>query len=686
MDGGDYLLGSTALSLGLLPWIPASRRLVRRVVPEWDGAEAVLASSLVALTAVIVIAELLGLVGGFRRWPFAIASAVAALVVARIGTPPTAGRPPLRLPRERSALITLACVVICVLATSAALIGRDAAVFRTGPLDVDSIHYHLTQAAQLVHTHSDVHLHHAASSDGTVYYPYDAELLDAVAMLGPHPDLAVFPLNLLFGWLALLACWVVGARWSAGAPALAAGAAVISLPIVSQASTGPGLNDLPAMTFVVAALACLAAAGVPRGGRPRGRWLGEFAMAGLALGLAAGTKLDALPIAVLIAVAAVVAASGDRGRAALALFGPAFLAGGFWYVRDWASVGSPVPDTNLTVAGHGLHGVPYPQVQPYAYTVAHYLGNGSVIRHWFGPGLRAVWTDLWPVVLAIAVAGVVLALCAERSAFRRLLGVAVVIGAVVYVVTPTTAIGKDGAPVLFATNTRYVLPVVIVAAMLFAAASALRRFSPLLTVAFTVMVILLLGLANLPQSVDYAAGVAGAVVLAAATALWWFATHADRAARAPRLLMAAAVVVGVIGAGAVAQHRYVGNRYAGDQPLPRLFATVGSYEHQRIGVAGHGFEYAFFGPSFTNTVNYVGVSAPSHAFDGPTSCPALIATLTRLHDDYVVLEPLPVENTDRLEGWIQAIPGVSAVFSNPAGTVYKLPARIPADGCAGSAQ
>ncbi|HVY08643.1 MAG TPA: hypothetical protein VG650_05285 [Mycobacteriales bacterium] len=674
MTASDYLFGSLALAIGLLPWVPASTRLARRLVPRWNGPESALAACLIGITGVIVVAELLGLVSGIRRWPFALTSAVVAALVARLGVaaaPAQTRR--LRLPRERGAQIMLGCVAVCVMATTASLIGRDAAVLQTGPLDTDSIHYHLTQAAHLVQTHSDVHLHHSASSDGTVFYPYDVELLDAIAMLGPHPDLAVFGLNLLFGWLALLACWVIGARWSAAAPALAAGAAVIALPIVSQASTGPGLNDIPAMAFVLAALGCLAAAGR--------EWPGEVAVAGLALGLAAGTKLDALPIAALMAVAAVIAAAGHRARTALALFAPAMLAGGFWYVRDWVTVGTPVPDTNLTVAGHGFHVVPYPEVKPYAFSVAHYLGNASVIRHWFAPGLRVVWTDLWPVVLLLLVAGVVLAVLFETTLFRRLLGVAVVIAFAVYLVTPTTAMGSDGQPLLFATNTRYVLPLLAVAAVLAATASVLRRFAVPVTVALTALMVALLGLGSLPQPVDYTAGVAGAVLVATAVA-WLGAVRSVQGLGRLRVLFVAALALAAVGGGAAIQRSYLHHRYAGPSALEQLFRTVGGYQHQRIGVAGHGFQYGFFGPHFSNTVNYVGVSAPSRAFDGPTSCPALIDTLTRLRDDYVVLEPLPVENTDRLAGWIAAIPRVRVVFSNDAGTVYQLPAVITGAGCA----
>jgi hypothetical protein len=455
---------------------------------------------------------------------------------------------------------------------------------------------------------------------------------------------------------------------------------VIALPIVSQASTGPGLNDLPSMAFVLAGVGCLAVAGVPRGAKARATWLAEVSMAGLAFGLAAGTKLNALPIAVFAAVAVVVLASGDRGRAALALFAPAMLAGGFWYVRNWIIVGSPIPDLDLTVKGHGFHVVPYPEVEPYAFNVAHYLGDWPIIRHWFVPGLRAVWTELWPVVGVLFVAGIVLPLVAEKSWFRRLLGLSVALGFAAYLITPTTAIGAEGAPVLFATNTRYLLPVLVVAVVLVATASVLSRFVVPLTLFFTAVVVALLALEDLPQQIEHAVGIAGTILLAAVAA-WFVAARGEPSLRPARTLLVAALALVTFVAGAWVQRDYLRHRYAGPGHLERLFAWVGGFEHQRIGVAGHGLEYGFFGPHFTNTVNYVGVSAPSHAFDLPQSCPALLSTLTRLRDDYVVVEPLEVEHTDRIDRWLSGIPGVRVVFANPAGTVYQMPKRIPANGC-----
>jgi hypothetical protein len=681
VDVADYLLGCAALALALLPWVPASRRLTRRLLPGTHGAVALLVSLIVAISGVIVVAELVGICDGFRRWPFAIASAVVAAVVAKLGHGPDPSYDAkLELPTGRAGWVMLACVAVCVVATSATLLGRDAAVTGTGPLDLDSLHYHLTQAAQIVQTHNVDHLHHTASSDGTVYYPFDSELLDAVGMLGPRPDLAIFGLNLLFGWLALLACWVIGTRWSRGAPALAAGAAVIALPIVSRASSGPGLNDIPAMAFLLSAVALVAVAGAPRGDKPRRRWLAELAIGGAALGLAAGTKLNALPLVVLVAVGVVILATKDRRVAALALAAPAVLTGGFWYVRDWIAVGSPVPDLNLTVAGHGFHVVPYPEVQPYAFTVAHYLDNGTVIRTWIEPGLRAVWTGQWRVIGVLIVVGIVLSLF-DRSWLRRLLGVAVVIGFVAYLVTPTTAIGVPGAPVLFATNTRYALPSIAMAMVLFATSPRLRRFAPLLTLGFTALTLVLIDQSVLPQQVHYLDGVAGAVAIGVVA---FGAREVLRRRRTfgTAALLTAIAAVAVVGSGAVVQRHYLHERYAANTPQDDLFRLVGDFHDVRIGVAGHGLAYPFYGRDFDNAVNYIGVSAPSKAFDGPSSCAALLGVLSDLRDNYVVVEPLPIEHTDRLEGWISSIPGVSKVFSDSVGRVYRIPAVIPSDGCA----
>jgi hypothetical protein len=418
---------------------------------------------------------------------------------------------------------------------------------------------------------------------------------------------------------------------------------------------------------------------LPRVDRERRQWLAEVGVAGAALGLAAGTKLNALPVVVLLAFAVVVLAAKDRRVAALAIAAPAVLTGGFWYIRDWIAVGSPVPDLNLTVAGHGFHVVPYPEVKPYAYTVAHYLGNETVIRNWFEPGLRAVWTGQWRVIGVLIVLGIVVSL-SDRSWLRRLLAVVVAVGFIAYVVTPTTAIGDPNAPILFATNTRYALPSIVLAIVLLATSPRLRRLAPVVTLGFTVLTIVLIAQQKLPQQIDYVDGTAIAIVLGLLFLGARDIRHHSRTLLTAGLASAIAIVA-VVGSVAAVQRHYVKDRYAANTPEDKLFRLVGGFRDVRIGVAGHGLEYPLYGHDFTNIVNYIGVSAPSHAYDGPSSCPALLAVLAELHDDYAVVEPLAVEHTDRIDRWLSGIPGVTEIFPGYIGHVYKLPATIPADGC-----
>ncbi|HVW80632.1 MAG TPA: hypothetical protein VHB69_06820, partial [Mycobacteriales bacterium] len=168
MNVADYLLGDLALSVTLLPWVPASVRLSRRLLPGSDAAVAALSSSVIGIGGVIVVAELVGACDGFRRWPLAIVSALVAALVAKLGRPGDGlRRRAAGLPAGRAARAMLACTAVCILATTAALIGRDASVLTTGPHDLDSLHYHLTQAAQIVESHNIDRIHHTASSDGT---------------------------------------------------------------------------------------------------------------------------------------------------------------------------------------------------------------------------------------------------------------------------------------------------------------------------------------------------------------------------------------------------------------------------------------------------------------------------------------------------------------------------------------
>lgn len=678
MNSADYVAGFAALSITVVPWVFASWRVSRRLLPEWTGAAGVLVAAVVGVSGILVVAELLGMVGGFARWPMAVASALVAAVSFRLAdrrSPPeitAATRAGVPGTAHWAALVLAA---FCVLGVSAALLGRDARVLHTGPSDVDSLHYHLTQSAYFVQSHDIDHLHETGSSDPSVYYPFDAELLDGVAMLGPQPDLAVLILNVGFGWLALLACWVIGARWEMAPAALAAGSAVLALPLLAGESSGPGLNDIPAMAALLAAIAVAGQAG----GRPQ-RWLAASSVAGLALGLAGGAKLSMLAPVLLVALTVVVIAPARRALTAAVIAAAALLTGGFWFVRDWIAVGTPVPSINVTVAGHGLHRVPYPQVKPYAFAVTHYLMNGSVIRHWFIPELKVIFTPLWPLVFALGAAGIVLGLVRAGDPLRRMLALTALFGFAIYLITPTSALGKPNQPILFGANLRYAIPTIAISILLVATAEPLRRIATPVTAAFTALTFALLASSTTDRYIDRTAGWGAAVVIAAA-----FVWAVVVLRRPPSLrLVAALTVAGLLvagGAGAVVQRHYVRQRFAASDRLDTLFAWAGTVHGQRIGVVGYPRMYPFFGPRLDNQVAYVGVAAPDRSFAAPTTCRGWRSALAAGGYGYLVIEPLAFEHTTRLLDWTTSLPGARVVRSNPAGTVISIPNTVTIAGC-----
>lgn len=686
MNTADYAAGCVALILTVLPWPFAGYRLSRRLLSDWDGAASALVAAVIAISGLLVVAELLGMAGQFARWQLAAASVVVAGALWWLAKPAASGTPdpPTRSdgdtpdgvgvsPSDRGAwLASLGLAVLCAMAVSAALLGRDARVLHTGPSDADSLHYHLSDAADFVQSRSINEIHHTAYSDASAYYPHDDELLDAVAMLGPRPDIATLGVNLGFGWLALLACWVIGARWKLAAATVAAGSSALAIPLVAAASSGPGLNDIPAIASLLAAVAIAVHAEV----RPQ-RWLTAAAVAGLAVGLGAGSKISLLGVVVLLALAVVVCAPARRLATAGVLTGAAVLTGGFWYVRDWVAVGSPVPEVDLTIAGHGLHAVPYPLIKPSAFTVAHYLTDGSVIHHWFLPQLKVVVTPLWPVVLGLAALGIVVAVVTPGERLRRLLAVVAVAGVALYLVTPTTALGKPGRPVLFGDNVRYVVPVIALSVVLFATAKPFRRLNLPVTVGFTVLTFVLLASSTTAAVIDRPEGWAAAVLIAAAVG-WGYAGWRLSPSRALSAAVVIAGLLAVTNAGWFVQRDYLRDRYTGPDPRDQLAHVANLIRGERIGVAGFPMEYPFYGLRLDNQVEFIGVSARNHSFGPPRTCESWRRELVTGRYRYVVVEPQPVVDTKALLVWTASIPGSRVVMINRAGTMVSLPRHIEA--------
>ena len=205
----------------------------------------------------------------------------------------------------------------------------------------DSLWYHMPFAAHIAGTGSVTELLFTDPLYLNWLYPQNSELLHADGLMLLGDDFISPLLNL--GWLAaaLFAGWCIGRPYGAGGPAVGAVAAIMSANLLFSRQPGNANNDVVAIALLLASVAILVNA---RSASARGPLL----VAGLAAGLALGTKLTIVPpVGALTIGVIVIAASGERARAAGAWLTGLFVGGGLWYVRDLIASGTPFPFVDI---------------------------------------------------------------------------------------------------------------------------------------------------------------------------------------------------------------------------------------------------------------------------------------------------------------------------------------------------
>ncbi len=219
-----------------------------------------------------------------------------------------------------------------------------------GIFNFDSLWYHMPFATEMAKSHSVTGLHHTDTVFANWFYPQNSELLHAVGILLTHRDTLSLFLN--FGWLAIafLSAWCIGRPYARGHLAVVAAAILLECHTLVVREPGAAKNDLMAAALLLAAIAILinawasrengaedAADGVLRPGWP-------LAAAGLAIGLAVGTKSTALAMAAALTLAVVMLAPAGAGPPPPAGGSLAALAGGgYWYLRNLIATGNPLP-------------------------------------------------------------------------------------------------------------------------------------------------------------------------------------------------------------------------------------------------------------------------------------------------------------------------------------------------------
>jgi hypothetical protein len=528
---GRYLLGAVELIwLVGFAWVGAGQ-VRRRLLPELGGEVGFLASAVVAIALLIWVAEILGTVSLFKPVPYLVAVALLGLAL-RLAVP-TRTAPGETRPAVGSRPSLIATVIALLIAGIA--IGHFVSGVKlrlgTGMTGFDSTWYHGPFAAGFFQSGNTIDLHFIAPQFLAWFYPANSEVIGAIGMLAFSRDLLSPLLNL--GWMlgCLLACWCIGRPFRVAPWSLALGAIALSVPALAD-QAGEARNDLVGIFFLLAAIAiALNGAAGPgsaaegRGTGARGLSTGALLLVGLAIGLAAGTKLNfLLSAAVLVLGLTALAPKGRRRWTLLCSGGMALAGGGYWYLRNLIHTGNPLPWI------HHLGPIDLPAPEQAlggreAHTVLSYLTNGSVWSGWFLPGLHGGLWALWPVLGVAALAGLLLALVplvrewlptpqddgrraenkpdrpvigpsttgwrAEKRSMSALFGpstwgvagvlaLAGLVGiaaAVSWLVSPTSASGPDGMPRGFESGLRYLTPALILGLALLPTVPPLRALA-----------------------------------------------------------------------------------------------------------------------------------------------------------------------------------------------------------------
>lgn len=686
MSVGGYLLGIALLAATLGAAAYGAVRIRARVLPDWHGAEARLAELTVALAALVVVPELLGTVGLFRRWVVALVLIALGLGAGRIwgraperaATPPDDGAPlPLGVRLANGGAFAIVTVVV------AQWSAHVVASYRSGIWDGDSLWYHLPFATRFV---QDGYVTRALfpNFDAVVaYFPANAEIVNGVAILPFGRDIAVPLVNL--GWLALalLAGWCIGKRFQAPAIGLAAACVPLSVQVMATTQAGTARNDVAAVALFLTAAALLLHA----------KWApAAVAIAGLATGLSLGVKLSVvIPASLLVVAVIVVAPRAARRSLLLPWLVPVLTIGGFWYVRNLVLTGNPLP----WISSLGPISLPSPITESTANTaVINRLTEAGGWNDIIRPGFADAFGSTWWILVILALAGMTVAVLHRGDRLVQALGVVAIVSAGAYLLTPNGAPvrGLQGA-VTFALNLRYVVPALALGLTLLAAWSWLARPAARAGAVgvLGVLVILQLGADGLEDVWEWAispsderAGVAIAVAAAVVIGVGWLA----RRHRAVVLGVAVVSAVAVLVAGFWVQRSYLDDRYR--TPRDGARASVAwpwaqDLPPTSIGVFGDLFQHPYAGPDLATRVHYVGVELDDGGFRRARTCREWRRALADDDAEYVVLSPsIFLSDTREIDDplrWTRSVPGTEEVFTRGSTTVLRLTETPDPDEC-----
>ena len=765
VSAGSYILSAALLAFLVLSLGFSAVGLRRRLMPEWEGAPARLVEAIVGVALLIWLSELLGVFNLLYAGTLVAAAVLAAGAVAcgprvlsrgrgagaSLGFSPEESeavrdrgwgekedaavpRHPSPSPPAGEAFVAwarawlpqlVAVGVVALVFVHWGLTAKDA--LSRGIFNFDSLWYHLPFAVEMAHSHSVTGIHYTETVFTNWFYPQNSELLHSVGILLTGRDTLSLFLN--FGWLgmAFLAAWCIGRPYGRGSLTVVAAGVLLECHTLVVREPGAAKNDLMAAALLLAAIAILVnwKASYLRAGRFTG--LLPLAVAGLATGLAVGTKSTALAMAAMLTLAVIVLAPGGRRWAAAGWWFAAGLAGGgYWYLRNLIVTGNPLPQLEHL----GPIALPHPERLQEGrpdFSIAHYATDTGVWRDYFEPGLHQAFGALWPIVLLAALVGALLAIVWGRPKVLRWMGAVALVGMIAYVFTPLSAAGADGAPTGFGINIRYAIPALLAGLVLLPVAFLTFRESrapaslagrirgpaawSLLDWCLLGGLLVLLVVTNRSDAAlrdpDRLFGwlVTLLVVLIPAALLLVqrppFAVCSSwRNKQRTGFVVGGFVVLGlaVLAIGYPVQRDYLRDRFANANPetsipgmhLDSAYRWARNVHDSRIGLAGTtaGFlGYGFYGADLSNRVRYLGEKGPHGAFNAIPTCAGFRAAVDDAELDYLVTAPFlnfiepgnPVPSPEAR--WLRGEPAAKPIQRSGPVTVWRIDGRLDPTAC-----
>src|SRR5262249_37068832 len=247
MSTSQYLLGAAELAVIAAALGLGAYHLRALLVPAWTGALVRLAEVVLALSMLILVSELIGVLGLFKQVPLVVVSVAvglgATLYARHRGLPEVP-----KTTEIRSSPIMIGLGLAAALLVVIHWAHPTGQALDQGMYYQDTTWYHMSFSARFDQTGHIGPLHFTDPLKLAVwFYPQNSELLHGVGIVTLDTDFLSPLMNL--GWcaLCLLAAWCIGRPYGIGGVTVLGAAVVVDSNMLVGSQAGQGPTRIPGL-------------------------------------------------------------------------------------------------------------------------------------------------------------------------------------------------------------------------------------------------------------------------------------------------------------------------------------------------------------------------------------------------------------------------------------------------------